>query len=476
MKTLVEYFQQGKQELEEKLKTVTTVEKVVEIVQIEISKLADISGEYINGLTPLQGRVAIGQLTVLSLSLEQLIVLREQNKVSSSKAEETGVLPFIAQEKKERIETSLISTIGSAALMAGTAIFVSGVANAAIPFLVTSAALGGIAPNLLEVFKSNEKTKSSEETINSQIEKPISELIDIDIERLLSELEQQLKRIDRDVSKFTEPEPPPKPTIENHSDVLEFLQNLMGDADYEKNLLPDYTRKRIEQLPTILRRYQIQAKFFELSQEQKQPTEEQEEMFEFEPSLNPDSKDYVTLVPALVKDNKIIKQGRVIQPASTVDDNETEIESEELVSETSGDRPSSPQAQTTELESQIVGDNQTQVDQVKPEELVAQTSGDSSSSPQLQTTELESQIVGDNQTQVDQVKPEELVAQTSGDSSSSPQAQATELESQIVVDNQTQVDQVEPDELVLETSADSSSPTQLQPNSSDENQTELPQE
>ncbi len=399
MKTLVQYYEEEKEELRQRLQKATTIEKVVEIVQIEISKLADISGEYIDGLTPLQGRVAIGQLTVLSVSLEQLIVLKEQNKISRSKAEETETSSLLdKKENKAGLERVLI-TLGSTAATVGTALFMGNVANIAIPYLLASSALGGVSVGgIVEIFKDQQKTKSLEKTKDCQTETPIFNSGDID--RLLSELEQQLKAIDRDVAKYTEPKPPPKPTVENHPDVLEFLQNLIGDAHYEESLLPDYTRRRIEQLPTILRNYQIEAKFFELSQEEKQPTQEQEEMFEFEPSLNPDIKDYVTLVPALVKDKKIIKQGRVIKPASkTVGDNETKVDKQELLAETSLASSSSSQPQPTELEPKIV------------EELVAETPLASSSSSQPQPTELEPKIV------------EELVAETPLASSSSPQPQ-----------------------------------------------------
>ena len=371
MKTLLEYYKEEKPELRKRLEKATTIEKVVEIIQIEISKLADISGEYINGLTPLQGRVAIGQLTVLSLSLEQLIVLREQNKVSSLKAEEIETSSLLGnKESQAGLEAVLASTFGSTAATVGAAFLIGAVSNIAIPILLASAALGGVTVGgIAEIAKDRQKTKFSDKNKYFQTETPIFDLIGI--ERLLSELEQQLKGIDRDVAKYTEPKPPPKPTVENHPDVLEFLQNLMGDAHYEESSLPDYTRRRIEQLPTILRKYQIEAKFFELSQEEKQPT--QEAMFEFEPSLNPDIKDYVTLVPALVKDKKIIKQGRVIKPASkTVGDNETKVDKEELLAETPLASSSSPQPQPTELEPKIV------------EELVAETPLASSSSPQPQ--------------------------------------------------------------------------------------------
>ncbi|ERN41035.1 hypothetical protein KR51_00022920 [Rubidibacter lacunae KORDI 51-2] len=328
MKTLVEYFQEERQGLKKKLKEALTIEKVVEIVRYEISKLADISGDYINGLTPLQGRVAIGQLTVLSVSLEQLVVFRESRaSESTTKRNEASPSPFGNEESKASIERALASTwgstLGSTAATVGTAFIIGTVSNFAIPLLLASAALGGVTVgSIVEIAKDRQKTRLLDKNNDLKMETPALDLMDV--EHLLTELEKQLKGIDRDISKYSEPKPPPEPTIENHRDILEFLQNLMGDAHFEKSSLPGYTRKRIDQLPTILRKYQIRAEFFELNQGEKHPTQEQEEMFEFEPSLDPNIKDYVTLVPALVKEENMLSQGRVIKPVSkTVDNNES---------------------------------------------------------------------------------------------------------------------------------------------------------
>jgi len=41
------------------------------------------------------------------------------------------------------------------------------------------------------------------------------------------------------------------------------------------------------------------------------------EYFDFEPSIDPDNKDYVTITPALLKGDRLLRRGRVIEPAST---------------------------------------------------------------------------------------------------------------------------------------------------------------
>jgi hypothetical protein len=38
------------------------------------------------------------------------------------------------------------------------------------------------------------------------------------------------------------------------------------------------------------------------------------EYFDFEPSIDPSTKDYVTITPALLKGERLLRRGRVIEP------------------------------------------------------------------------------------------------------------------------------------------------------------------
>ncbi|MCU0534872.1 MAG: hypothetical protein MUD14_13355, partial [Hydrococcus sp. Prado102] len=39
------------------------------------------------------------------------------------------------------------------------------------------------------------------------------------------------------------------------------------------------------------------------------------EYFDFEPSIDPSTQDYVTITPALLKGDRLLRRGRVIEPA-----------------------------------------------------------------------------------------------------------------------------------------------------------------
>jgi hypothetical protein len=101
-----------------------------------------------------------------------------------------------------------------------------------------------------------------------------------------------------------------KPGLENDLDLLEYLQDLMADALDQQTQLPIAVRRRIEQAATILRHYGIEARVYQSSEEQDLG------MFYFEPSLDPEITDYITLKHAFVKDDQVLLPGYVIEPHS----------------------------------------------------------------------------------------------------------------------------------------------------------------
>jgi hypothetical protein len=63
----------------------------------------------------------------------------------------------------------------------------------------------------------------------------------------------------------------------------------------------------MQQATTILRNHGIEARVY-------QPTENESLMFYFEPSIDPENTEYITLKHALIKDNKVLLPGYVIEP------------------------------------------------------------------------------------------------------------------------------------------------------------------
>lgn len=341
MKTLVSNYQEIKEKLKSQLEAVETTEQVVKIVQDEINKLADLSGHYIQGLTPPQARLTTVMLKALNQYTSILILVKLQN--STSNAPEKTNTSANSQSQNEVSLTKLTSNISQftkiiqieknldaltspdyykqaflqqvqqsrevlSSLLAGG---IAGTLAGGYVWGLIGAITGGAIGKILQQNKSPEN-----KDVALQPEPPKAEL-KIDIDKLLDHLYQAFQSIDLTVAAYGgREEKASLPGLENHLDLLEYLQDLMADALDEQTQLPIAVRRRIEQAATILRCYGIETRVY-------QPTEEQDlgmeawSMFYFEPSLDPKITNYTTLKHAFVKDNRVLLPGSVIKPGSS---------------------------------------------------------------------------------------------------------------------------------------------------------------
>ncbi len=174
--------------------------------------------------------------------------------------------------------------------------------------VVVGATLGTASYYLLN------KQEVSDELVNSEI--PELEVDEFVLQLLPLYLEDKFELIDRAVASKAPLPPPPTPEIEDHEILLEFLQSLLGDSSYKRDQLTDFTLQKINKLATILRNYGITAKFYEHSDEPNALREAQS-LFSFEPSINKNRKEYTTVIPALLRGNRVILRGRVFTPFSS---------------------------------------------------------------------------------------------------------------------------------------------------------------
>jgi histidyl-tRNA synthetase len=344
MKTLISHYKEIKEKLKSQLERVETTDQAVKIVQDEINKLADLSGDYIRGLTPPQARLATVMLKALNQYTSILILVKLQdstpntsekshsnansqseNQLGLTELTSNTLAPFntITQiEKNLKALTSLDyykqalsqqvqqNREVMSSLLAGG---ITGTLAGGYSWGLIGAITGGVIGKIVQ------QTQSSENTgVTSQPEPPKNKLkIGVDIDKLLDHLYQAFQSIDLTVAAYGgTQEKAPKPGLENHLDLLEYLQDLMAEGLDEQTQLPTAVRRRIEQAATILRRYGIETRVY-------QPTEEQElameawSMFYFEPSLDPQTTDYITLKHAFVKDDQVLLPGSVVEPASS---------------------------------------------------------------------------------------------------------------------------------------------------------------
>jgi hypothetical protein len=339
MKTLVSSYQEIKEKLKSQLEDVETTEQIVKILQDEISKLVDFNGDYILSLTPQQARLATVMLNDLNqyTSILGLAKLQDSTPNASEKSNSNGLseltttpfLPSLGEGEKEgeKIASLILHRFGNnispltnnlqtltrqiqirrdviSSLLAGG---LAGTLAGGYSWGFVGAILGGAIAKIVQPKKLPENTDipSLPESRQKEIR------IGIDIDKLLDHLYQSFQSIDMTVAAYgAREEKGLKPGLENDLDLLEYLQDLMADALDEQTQLPIAVRRRIEQAATILRHYGIQARVY-------QSTEEQDlGMFYFEPSLDPNITDYITLKHAFVKDDQVLLPGYVIIPHS----------------------------------------------------------------------------------------------------------------------------------------------------------------
>jgi hypothetical protein len=299
MKKLITCYQEIKDELEKRINSATDTNQIVQILQNEVRRLSDVSGEYIENLTSPQARIALEMLDMLQECCGALMVVRIQElrldgPVSGEQSKNKG-------KHKTKVTREFLSSVtGSTLAGVVTRGFGGGVVGAAIGTGV------GI------IFSKTRKKPDAESFQNPVIN------LEVDVSALLSKFYQALDTIDRAVIAQGElfKQTTPKPSLENYQELLKFFQDLMGESSDEQDQLPLFTRKRLEQIPMILKHYGIETKVYQHNGESTSVLNAQS-MFDFEPSLNPEHIEYVTLKPAFIKGEQVLLRGQVIEPASS---------------------------------------------------------------------------------------------------------------------------------------------------------------
>ncbi|MBF2064039.1 MAG: hypothetical protein IGS39_06385 [Calothrix sp. C42_A2020_038] len=310
MTTLINYYQQIKDKLTSQLQQTMAPEVAVKIIQTEINALTDINSEYMQSLTPPQARLARRMLQSLSQYTSVLLLVKPQidNGVYQptftelttklvSPIKNAVLAPNYKQVLIQKVQQSreFISS-----LLAGG---LAGVLEGGWYWGLIGAAIGGITGGTIaQVIK----PKKDKENLALEASQPEIANVNIDIDKLLNYLYQALQSIDITVTAYRNEDKIPRDGIEKNLDLLEYLQDLMADGLDDNIQLPVTVRRRIEQAASILRHHGIEARTY-------QPNADQS-MFYFEPSLDADVNDYITLKHALIKDNRVLIPGYVIEP------------------------------------------------------------------------------------------------------------------------------------------------------------------
>ena len=295
MKTLLTLFSEGRSELQTEIDKETSLEQVVKLVQ---NRLDGLEKSYIGELSVAQVRLVSFFLETLRQSLGTLTAANK-TRVSDPESEQIS-------NQATRSPNSLILKLLQGLIcigILGSLFSLTRVAPGAWMTILLMSLLVG-----LEVALQFDKDNHENPSFSPQSVEPAHMSVRIDSKVLLDNLADALNTIDLAVASALEVKKPLGSSgIEELPELLDFLQRLMGASFLDK---PQMTIELAKILPQILMEQGIRAQIY-------RPGEEHSyrEYFDFEPSIDRSVKDYVTITPALLKGDRLLRRGRVIEPA-----------------------------------------------------------------------------------------------------------------------------------------------------------------
>jgi len=296
MKTLLTLFGTERSELETELHKATNPEQVVKLVQ---NRLDDLEKRYIGELSVAQVRLASFFLETLRQSIGTLTAANEtrlsepETRQISSQATRFPSNSLILKVLQGLLSISILGSLFSLSQDAP---------GAWMAILLMFVLVG------LEVVLQLDKDKQENSSDSASTVEAPQLIIQVDSKVLLDNLADALNTIDLAVASTEQVKKPLDSSgIEELPELLNLLQRLMGASVLENPLMAIELTKL---LPQILMEQGIRSQIY-------RPNDEHNgrEYFDFEPSIDRSSKDYVTITPALLKGDRLLRRGRVIEPA-----------------------------------------------------------------------------------------------------------------------------------------------------------------
>lgn len=290
MKTLLTLFGKERSELETEVDKATSPKQAIKLVQNRIDSLEK---NYIGELNVRQVRLVKFLLDTLRQSLATLTSTGETTVV-----EAPGQSTNKARHFPNRLILKMLQALICVGILASLFSLTGETPGAWMAILLVSVLVG------LEVLQFDKDNHEAKHFASSPQPTP-QLLMPSDSKVLLDNLAEALDTIDRAVAQTQVQKLPGSGGIEEMSEVLDFLQRLWGASLLENPLMMIELTKLI---PQILLEQGIRTQSY-------QPHEEHSRgYFDFEPSIDSSAKDYVTVTPALLKGDRLLRRGRVIEP------------------------------------------------------------------------------------------------------------------------------------------------------------------
>ncbi|RAM48468.1 MAG: hypothetical protein C6Y22_27680 [Hapalosiphonaceae cyanobacterium JJU2] len=297
MKKLFTLFNEERHQLQTEIDKVTNVEQVVKLVQNRIDHLEKI---YIGELNMAQVRSAAFFLDALRQSLATLTAA---NQIQVTLPESNQVTSQITKLSPNRLILKLLKTLLYIGILAWLFYLTETSPGAWMAILLASVLIG------LEIVLQLDKDQQENNSNSAELRELPQSVLKIDSKILLDNLGDALNTIDLAVARVEQGNQSlDDRAIEELPELLNFLQRLIGASFLDK---PQMMLELTKLLPQILMEQGIRTQIY-----QPKDPQSDREYFDFEPSIDPDTKDFVTITPALLKGDRLLRRGRVIQPAS----------------------------------------------------------------------------------------------------------------------------------------------------------------
>ena len=294
MKTLITLFGKERNQLETEIDKATNLEQVVQLVQ---NRLDNLERNYIGELSVAQVRLASFFLDTLRQSIATLTAANE-TRISQPQPEK-----IVKQVRglSNSLILKVLQGLISISILGSLFSLTQDTVGAWMDILLMTVLVGLEVVFQLEGGGEN-RSDSPQPVVPPKL------ITQVDSKAFLDNLGDALNTIDLAVASAEQVKKPLEGSgIEELPELLNVVQRLTGASFLQK---PQMALELTKLLPQILMEQGIRTQIY-------QPGDKHggREYFDFEPSIDPEARDYVTITPALMKGDRLLRRGRVVEPA-----------------------------------------------------------------------------------------------------------------------------------------------------------------
>ena len=294
MKTLITLFGKERNQLETEIDKATNLEQVVQLVQ---NRLDNLERNYIGELSVAQVRLASFFLDTLRQSIATLTAANE-TRISQPQPEK-----IVKQVRglSNSLILKVLQGLISISILGSLFSLTQDTVGAWMDILLMTVLVG--LEVVFQLEGGGENRSDSPQPVA-----PPKLITQVDSKAFLDNLGDALNTIDLAVASAEQVKKPLDGSgIEELPELLNVVQRLTGASFLQK---PQMALELTKLLPQILMEQGIRTQIY-------QPGDKHggREYFDFEPSIDPEARDYVTITPALMKGDRLLRRGRVVEPA-----------------------------------------------------------------------------------------------------------------------------------------------------------------